>query len=291
MSEMPDELDVSIVVPLYNAEPYLEPWLCGVHAHGWREGRMEIVVVDNGSTDRGPERLRSEPRIRLISEWRRGAYVARNRGAREARGRILVFLDPDCVPQENWLSELLSPLADRAVQVVVGRVDPGGGSYPLRLLGTYENQKMSHAFASRAPAMYSGYGGNMAVRREVFERLGRFAEDARGGDTKFVVDAAAALGCDAIRYAPAARVSHLEVMTLGSFYRKFFIYGRSRKREAGVAIQRPLSGADRASIVRQAAAGESRPLVASASLLALLAAGVGAFRAGAAIGRWQGARR
>src|SRR5690606_9580729 len=127
-------LDVSIVVPLYNAEPYLEPWLRGVHAHGWREGRMEIVVVDNGSTDRGPERLRSEPRIRLISEWRRGAYVARNRGAREARGRILVFLDPDCVPQENWLSELLSPLADRAVQVVVGRVDPGGGSYPLRLL-------------------------------------------------------------------------------------------------------------------------------------------------------------
>ncbi|HLV26138.1 MAG TPA: glycosyltransferase family 2 protein [Gemmatimonadales bacterium] len=290
MPETRANVDVSIVVPLYNAEPYLESWLSGVLAHGMAGDRVEILVVDNNSTDRGPERLRGDPRIQLLSESRRGAYAARNRGAMAARGRVLVFLDPDCVPQPGWLSELLKQMEDDAVQVVVGRVDPGGDSYALRLLGGYENQKMRFAFDSAMPALYSGYGGNMAVRREVFEQLGRFNEEVRGGDTRFVVKAVEQLGGDAVRYAPAARVLHLEVMTLGSFYRKFFIYGRSRPRLADGGVQRSLSGSERAAIVRQAASEADSPMVARAWLLALLTAGVGAFRAGAAMGRWRNAR-
>lgn len=252
--------------------------------------RVEVLVVDNNSTDRGPELLRGEPGIRVLSESRRGAYAARNRGAEEASGDVLVFLDPDCVPQPGWLSELLKPLSDPGVKVVVGRVDHGGGSYALRLLGAYENQKMRFAFDSAVPALYSGYGGNMAVRREVFEELGRFNEEVRGGDTRLVVSAVERLGSEAVCYAPTSRVMHLEVMNLGSLYRKLFIYGRSRPQLAGGGgVRRPLSGSERAELVRQAASGERNPRVATASLMALLAGGVSAFRAGAAMRRWRDA--
>src|SRR5690606_39715764 len=64
-------------------------------------------------------------------------------------------------------------------------------------------------------------------------------------------------GCDAVSYEPAARVAHLEVMSLREAYGKMFIYGRSRRRNIGGAMQRPLTSAQRAELVRQAVAGES----------------------------------
>ena len=291
MPVAPPQMAVSIIIPFFNAEEYLERCLRGLHAQEMPERAVEILMVDNNSTDRGPEIVRGDPRVRLLQEARQGAYAARNRGIAEARGQLLVFLDPDCVPQAGWLPALVGEFRDPGVQMVVGRVDPGGGSYALRLLGAYENQKLVFAFGTDRPSMYSGYGGNMAVRRDALDTTGRFVEDRRGGDTLLVIRAAELFGCDAVRYVPHARVSHLEVMTLGTFYRKFFVYGRSRRRHTSSAAPRPLSRAERTAIVRQAVGSESRPLLASASLFALLAAGVGFFRAGAMSSRWSHAGR
>jgi glycosyltransferase involved in cell wall biosynthesis len=55
---------------------------------------------------------------------RRGAYVARNRGLREARGRLIASTDPDCEPDPLWLTRLTDAMRDPAVQVVMGRDRP-----------------------------------------------------------------------------------------------------------------------------------------------------------------------
>lgn len=248
--------------------------------------RCEILMVDNNSTDRGPELVAQRSGVRLLHEPRQGVYAARNRGVAEARGQILVFLDPDCVAAPAWLESLLANVRRSGAKLVVGRKDPGGGGYALQLLGAYENAKMQFVFGTRTPSLYSGDCATMAVRREVFDELGPFEEKVRGGDTLLAVAAAERFGCDAVSYEPAARVAHLEVMSLREAYGKMFIYGRSRRRNIGGAMQRPLTSAQRAELVRRAVAGEPNGILASAMLTALLTGSVGAFRAGTLAGRW-----
>ena len=281
-------VDASVIVPFFNAEPYIERCIRGLQAQDLPPAQFEILMVDNNSTDGSPDIVRRYPRVTLLREFRQSAYAARNRGSRAARGKVLVFLDPDCVPEPQWLQRLLAALADPEAKLVVGRVDPGSTSYPLRLLSAYEHHKLVYTFSSDQPALYAGYGGNMAVQREVFDALGLFVEDRRGGDTLFVIKAAETFGCDAVRYVPEARVAHLEISDLRTFYRKFFIYGRSRQRHTRkLPARRPLARAERSEILRETVRSEARPLVASAWLLALLALSVGSFHAGALVSRWS----
>lgn len=280
-------MDVSIIVSFYNAEQYLERCLGALRAQQFPEERFEILMVNNNSTDRGEEMVRRYGRARLLHETRQGVYAARNLGISQARGRYLVFLDPDCVPDPGWLEALVKRASEPGVKVVVGRKDHGSDSYALRLLSSYEDAKLQFAFGTRSPALYSGDCATMAVRREVFGEIGPFTEKVRGGDTVLVLAAAERYGCDAVRYESAARVSHLEVRGVSDLYRKMFIYGRSRRRNIGGSMQRPITASQRAALVRRAVRGERPGVVASAMLTVLLAGGVGAFRAGTFTGRWS----
>ena len=73
------------------------------------------MVVDDGSTDTTVELVRNYPSVRLLTQPNAGPAAARNRGASEARGSILVFTDDDCVPVRGWLEALLEPFKDPEV--------------------------------------------------------------------------------------------------------------------------------------------------------------------------------
>jgi glycosyltransferase involved in cell wall biosynthesis len=85
---------VSVVIPVYNAEPYLEDTLKSVFAQTYPH--IEIIAVDDGSSDRSVEILeRYSGRVVLVRQKNSGPAVARNRGVREARGKWIAFLDAD----------------------------------------------------------------------------------------------------------------------------------------------------------------------------------------------------
>lgn len=92
---------VSVVIPLYNSASTVRATLDSVLAQTYAE--LEILVVDDGSTDDGPAICRSypDPRIRLIQQQNRGLAGARNTGIRHSRGSILAFVDSD----DLWLPQ------------------------------------------------------------------------------------------------------------------------------------------------------------------------------------------
>ncbi len=86
------DLLVSVIVPCYNAAEFLEEALRSALAQSYHE--VEVLVVDDGSTDNSAEIARRFP-VRYIRQENRGLSEARNTGIRESKGSYLVFLDAD----------------------------------------------------------------------------------------------------------------------------------------------------------------------------------------------------
>jgi glycosyltransferase involved in cell wall biosynthesis len=110
---------ISVVIPLYNKQDYVEQALSSVLQSSYPP--HEVIVVDDGSTDNGPQRVRAiaDPRVRLISQPNRGVSAARNRGIDEARGEYIAFLDAD----DYWTPRYLGAIAE-----LIARF-PGCGMY------------------------------------------------------------------------------------------------------------------------------------------------------------------
>ena len=104
-----DQPLVSVVMPAYNAEPYLADALDSALAQTHRQ--LEIIVVDDGSTDGTPDvlaRYADEPRVRAVRQENAGPAAARNRGLAEAQGQYVAFLDADDLWAPHKLEEQLA---------------------------------------------------------------------------------------------------------------------------------------------------------------------------------------
>ena len=97
---------VSIIMPCLNGERHIQATIDSVLAQTFND--FELIVVDNGSTDRTPEILSSvdDPRLRVLSLPERGVSRARNLGLLEARGAFIAFLDSD----DTWSATFLEKM-------------------------------------------------------------------------------------------------------------------------------------------------------------------------------------
>jgi GT2 family glycosyltransferase len=101
----------SIIIPTFNGASRIGNCLNSLVKQA--AGRnVEILVVDDGSTDSTPSVVGAYSSVRLISQENAGPASARNRGALESQGQILLFTDDDCVPMPDWLDAMLSPFSD-----------------------------------------------------------------------------------------------------------------------------------------------------------------------------------
>ena len=98
---------VTLYIPCYNGEAFIAACIEGALSQTLPPD--EILVIDDGSTDRSVELASGYPQVRVVRhETNKGLSVARNTALREARGDLLASLDADCVAQPTWLQTLVT---------------------------------------------------------------------------------------------------------------------------------------------------------------------------------------
>jgi glycosyltransferase involved in cell wall biosynthesis len=173
---------VSVIVPAFNAERTIGDTLAALLAQDYPRDRLEIIAVDNRSTDRTAAVMCRHP-VRVIAERRvQSSYAARNAGLAEARGSILCFTDADCLPEPGWTRALVRALADEDAGGAAGRIEAAPGSTLVERFQVDE-RVLDAATAFTRPALPFAQTANAAYRRIVFERVGLFDPSlVSGGD-------------------------------------------------------------------------------------------------------------
>jgi glycosyltransferase involved in cell wall biosynthesis len=176
---------------------------------------LELIVVDNGSTDETKQVVercvaRRHGSARCLFEPRRGLSFARNAGLAAAEGEIIVFTDDDVLVTESWLDEIHREFAsDPSLCMLGGRVLLASEKLQRVALQPCEERR----YLDLPDGVNFAMGANMAFRRELFDRIGPF--DVRLGAGRFFAGADEAeliyrglkAGCRLL-YAPNALVYH-----------------------------------------------------------------------------------
>lgn len=168
---------VSIIIPCYNQAPFLGEAL--ESACGQTYPRLEILVVDDGSTDETPEVVRRLPSVRYIRESNQGLSAARNTGLAYSTGRYLVFLDADDRLVPHAVEVGLAALAAHPECACVA------GHYRLisaegALLRQWPRAPVDDdAYAALLRRNHIGMHATVLYRRAIFEEVGGFDRSVR----------------------------------------------------------------------------------------------------------------
>jgi glycosyltransferase involved in cell wall biosynthesis len=165
---------VSVVIPNYNCGRFLVEALDSVFAQTYPA--VEIIVVDDGSTDESRDVLRRYAgRVRVVEEANQGVSAARNYGIRESRGELVAFLDAD----DLWHPEKLAkqvPLFDNPavglVHCAVQYVDEQ--NRPLGTNFTGRRGRVLRPIALLQGTVVLAGGSTAVVRRACFDEVGMF---------------------------------------------------------------------------------------------------------------------
>jgi mycofactocin system glycosyltransferase len=226
-SELPQ---VSIIIPVKDRPVDLRLCLESLAALDYPQERLEIIVVDDGSSDNTPQ-VACELGARLVHSGAIGGgpAAARNRGAQAAQGEILAFIDSDCTASAAWLRELLPAFSAPQVAAVGGWVD---GMHHAAPLDRYEAVMSSLNLGRRA--MSGGAGGdtfylpscNLLLRRIAFAAAGGFRAELHVGEDVDLTWRLRDAG-HSIVYLPQGSVCHAHRSRLWPFMQRRFDYGTS----------------------------------------------------------------
>jgi glycosyltransferase involved in cell wall biosynthesis len=162
---------VSVVVPAHNCERTIGDCLASLLQLDYPRDRLELLVVDNASTD-GTSGVISRYPVRCLQEPRRSPGAARNRGMEAGSGEIVAFTDADCVVTSGWIRELVREFEPVDVWGAVGEVAAYHPATPAERYVAMRRPRLQESLLRRR-APFPGTA-NVAFRRKTFETIGVF---------------------------------------------------------------------------------------------------------------------
>ena len=230
-----DEMDqrlpfFSIIVPTFNRPTQLTACLQSLTNLDYARNRFEVIVVDDGSVMPPKDIVSSfchQLTITLITQPHRGPAMARNIGAKEAKGEFLAFTDDDCHPAPNWLQSLAARFATRPDHAIGGRTL---NALSDNLYSTASQLVINYLYAYYNADPYQARflaSNNLALPADHFHTVGGFnttfpqaAEEDREFCNRWLH-----YGYRLI-YAQDVIIYHAHDLSFRTFWRQHFNYGR-----------------------------------------------------------------
>jgi mycofactocin glycosyltransferase len=237
---------VSIVIPSYNRSKELERCLYALFGLDYPAQCLEIIVVDDASTDETRcmlQRMVQEAsahglEMREVQHAKRqGVGISRNTGAGVGQHELIAYIDSDCVASPGWLKELVPAFQDSQIAAVGGMIR----AYDRNtLLGRYEDV-CSSLFMGVRPQQLRLEGpltylpaANMLIRRTVWQQLAGFVPMTQGEDVDFC--RRLLMSGASMNYLPYGVIYHDYRTTLGAFLRIRAAYASA---EAALLVRHP----------------------------------------------------
>lgn len=229
---------VSVIIPVRNRVDDLRKCLESLSTIDYPADKLEILVVDDGSSEDVLGAIRSFPVKAYRMETSVGQSACRNYAARKSNGENLAFLDSDCTVSSSWLKELVPFLCRPGTGAVGGYIE---GFYDQTLLDRYEKDcsplnmgKHEQEAGSDLSSLYVP-SCNLLVKKNIFLQLGGFREDFMvGEDVDFCWRLREYGGI--LLYRLNGRVFHKHRNRLPAMLKRRFDYGTS---EAPLLITHP----------------------------------------------------
>lgn len=206
---------VSVLIDTYNHERFIEQAIVSALEQDFPASDREILVVDDGSTDRTPEIIRKfEPRVRLLRKENGGQASAFNAGIPECAGEIAAFLDGDDWWERKKLSVVIREFSSHPQIGTVGHgiieVDEGGK--PLAVIAP-KTEFESHLYDPKEGADFLALRAflgtsRLAVRREILHRVGQLPGGLKIEADEFLAAVATALGGARVLAEPLTNYRH-----------------------------------------------------------------------------------
>jgi len=163
---------VSVIIPVFNGEDFIKGAIENIMSQDYPA--LEIIVVDDGSTDRTGEIIHGLPvDIRYFKQPNEGPSSARNRGIRNASSDLLLFLDVDDLWPDNNLHLLVDEmLKDPEAEVIRGYAQ----------IAKYNKATKEYDFLGNPMEAFPDYIGAAIYRRSAFYKVGLFDPTLRYGE-------------------------------------------------------------------------------------------------------------
>lgn len=223
----------SVIIPVYNRPEEVDELLASLCEQSFRS--FEVIVVEDGSEKdcRQVVQLYQERlNIQYIYKQNSGPSASRNRGAHDARGQYLLFLDSDCLVPGHFLETVYKFLQKEAVACFGGPDTAHPDFTPIQKAINYAMTSRLTTGGIRGGKNFHPYkflprSFNMGVRREVFKEVNGFAEDMRFGED---IDFSLRIRAHGYRTVliPEAWVYHKRRTKLWQFFKQIYNSGMAR---------------------------------------------------------------
>ncbi|MBN2381979.1 glycosyltransferase [bacterium] len=221
---------VTIIIPVYNEEKIIGACLDALMALNFPKEAREIIIVDDGSTDRTRE-IVQHYEVTLLSTEHAGPSVARNLGIARANSEYIAVTDADCIVHQDWLTRLIRVLEDNPDAAAVGGAQQAVPDDPhlarciqrfLEMLGFLGGYTKDYRTLT---AVEHNASCNAMYRRQCLLEVGGFLPGLFPGEDVELDYRMRKCGYR-ILYDPEALVDHHRPRTYSDFFKMIMGYGK-----------------------------------------------------------------
>lgn len=227
MTALPPE--ISIIVPVFNCEKTIDACLESLLNQDFLN--YEIIIVDDGSTDKTPQICQSKKGIQTFRISNGGPSRARNIGVAKAKGKFVAFTDGDCIVHQLWLKELQKGfLREDIVSTGGNQISPQNESdFGKYVQDTFCILGFATSYMKTAPTMSETFHNpscNSSYRISIFQEVGGFDESLWPGED-VDLDQRLILNGYSLTRNPEAIVQHYRPQSLSALAAMMQRYGKS----------------------------------------------------------------